>query len=54
MAKVYICTGSCHGESTQPGNCGAETCERHNQPLQAMEKCEKCHLVHQPNEQHKC
>jgi hypothetical protein len=35
--KKYVCTGSCHGESDKPGVCGAETCEKHGQPLVEVE-----------------
>jgi len=54
MAKVYVCTGSCHGQSDQPGFCQAETCELHNQPLKEMNKCDKCDTVYPLNEQHVC
>ena len=29
----YICTGECGGVSNQPGNCQAEACSLHNEPL---------------------
>ncbi len=29
----YVCTGDCGGVSDQPGNCQAESCRMHNQPL---------------------
>jgi hypothetical protein len=31
----YICTGGCHGVAPVPGSCGAESCEKHGEPLVA-------------------
>ena len=31
--KHYICTGSCHGVSPTPKNCGEKTCAMHDHPL---------------------
>lgn len=54
MSKVYVCTGSCHGQSDQPVNCGAESCEKHDQPLTEMNKCDSCGTVYGMNETHTC
>ena len=29
----YVCTGGCKGVSDKPGNCNAEACVKHGQPL---------------------
>lgn len=29
----YVCIGECGGVSDKPGNCQAETCSLHNEPL---------------------
>lgn len=31
----YICKGGCKGVSDKPGVCGAETCAKHAEPLEA-------------------
>ena len=36
MSKVYVCTGSCHGQATEPGVCQADSCERKGQPLEPL------------------
>lgn len=33
----YICTGSCAGVSDKPGACQAQTCEKHDHPLEPCE-----------------
>ncbi|MBI2415410.1 MAG: hypothetical protein HYV33_01970 [Candidatus Kerfeldbacteria bacterium] len=54
MSKVYVCAGSCHGESDQSGNCAAAACERYAQPLQAMERCAACGVKYPESEAHQC
>lgn len=39
---MYRCTGSCGGVSPEAKNCGAESCEMHDQPLQAVMQCDHC------------
>lgn len=29
----YICTGTCHGQSEKPKNCGDKTCTMYDKPL---------------------
>ncbi|MDP3661287.1 MAG: hypothetical protein Q8R17_00295 [bacterium] len=29
----YICTGECHGESSNPGVCQVEDCKKEGEPL---------------------
>lgn len=54
MSKVYMCTGSCHGQANQPGNCGAAACERYEKPLTEMNKCDKCATIYDLTEEHHC
>ena len=48
MAKVFVCTGSCHGVATEEQfqngatTCAAEACEKHGQPLVPRTQCESC------------
>jgi len=45
----YICTGSCGGVSDKAGICGAETCPKHNQPL---EECDCTDGKHHGRQNH--
>jgi len=48
MGVVYACSGSCHGVVTEEMQksgkmtCGAESCEKHGQPLEKRTQCESC------------
>lgn len=39
---LYHCTGTCGGVSPVAKNCGAESCNRYNQPLKAYKQCDGC------------
>lgn len=39
---MYRCTGTCGGVSPVAKSCGAESCNRFDQPLQAVEQCDAC------------
>lgn len=54
MSKLYICTGSCHGQSKVPGSCQAETCELKGQPLTEVEQCDQCGATYKSGDQHTC
>ncbi|MBI4407791.1 MAG: hypothetical protein HY565_04835 [Candidatus Kerfeldbacteria bacterium] len=54
MSKVYACTGSCHGQASEPGMCQTESCERKGMPLEPMIECDNCGALYKEGEAHTC
>jgi len=49
----YFCSGSCAGVSDKPGTCQAQTCEKHDHPLESCECVDGRHGKREASEEDK-
>ena len=60
METHFICTGSCNGVATEEQwengakTCGAESCEKHGEPLEKRNYCSDCKVHFMLDEEHAC